>query len=644
MSVPSASLRELRTFFWRYARRYTGWLALAGVSILVFAAATAAIASLVKPIFGEVLLSNDMPSVLSLPNHTASPSGQPGKAGPAPTAKPARATTPLAHWASKLNLAQRIDDGYQSLKRRLGVGPAQVVYFVPLLFVVVFLLRSLSDFVSGYSFQHLGLGMTTDIRNDLYQRVLNQSSRFHAEHPSGELVARVINDVALMQNAVSNRLLDLLQQSVTLVFLLALLLSTHFKLALISLIAAPVMLYPIVRFGKGMRKTSHRSQERMADLASLMAEGIRGHRVVKAFGMEEFEIGRFRQATRRHLKVNLWAQMLSNAAGPVVESLAVLGAAALLVYAGKSIRSGALTGPELIAFLTTLFMMYDPIRKLNKVNLILQEAAAAGERVSRVMAIENEVRDVPGARTIRTVEKGIAYEGVSFAYDDRPVLCEVVLPVRVGEIVALVGPSGAGKSTLVNLLPRFFDPNSGKVTIDGLDIRQIELKSLRALIGLVTQDTMLFNDTIRANIAYGRSDLPLERVREAAAAAYADEFIMQMPQGYDTVIGESGLRLSGGQRQRLAIARALLKNAPILILDEATSQLDSQSESLVQKALYNLMQDRTTLVIAHRLSTVMRADRIVVMDNGKIIEEGSHRELLGRGGAYKRLYDLQFRI
>ena len=634
MSTPSLTNRELRDFFWRYARRYTAWLALAGVAILVFAAATAAIASLVKPIFGEVLLSNDMPNPLAIPAHAAS--------GPAARARDA--ATPLAHWARKLNLAQRIDDGYQSLKRHLGVGPAQVVYFVPLLFVIVFLLRSLSDFVSGYSFQHLGLGMTTDIRNDLYRRVLNQSSRFHAEHSSGELVARVINDVALMQNAVSNRLLDLLQQSVTLVFLLALLLSTHFKLALISLIAAPVMLYPIVRFGKGMRKTSHRSQERMADLASLMAEGIRGHRVVKAFGMEEFEFGRFRQATRRHLKVNLWAQMLSNAAGPVVESLAVLGAAALLVYAGKSIRSGALTGPELIAFLTTLFMMYDPIRKLNKVNLILQEAAAAGERVSRVMAIENDVRDHPGARSIQTVEKGIAYEGVSFAYEDRLVLKEVVLPIRAGEIVALVGPSGAGKSTLVNLLPRFFDPNSGRVTIDGVDIRQIDLKSLRSLIGLVTQDTVLFNDSIRANIAYGRDDLPLERVREAAAAAYADEFIMQLPRGYDTVIGESGLRLSGGQRQRLAIARALLKNAPILILDEATSQLDSQSESLVQKALYNLMQDRTTLVIAHRLSTVMRADRIVVMDNGKIVEEGSHRELLARGGPYKRLYDLQFRV
>jgi subfamily B ATP-binding cassette protein MsbA len=393
-----------------------------------------------------------------------------------------------------------------------------------------------------------------------------------------------------------------------------------------------------------MRRTSHRSQERMADLASLMAEGIRGHRVVKAFGMEGFELQRFREATRRQLRVNLWAQMLAHASGPVVESLAVLGAAALLIYAGRSIRAGHLTAPELVQFLTTLLMMYDPIRKLNKVNLILQEATAAGQRVSRLLNVRNEITERPDAKTITTVEREIAYEGVSFAYEERPVLQDLDLRIRAGEIVALVGPSGAGKSTLVNLLPRFFDPDQGRVAIDGIDIRDLTLASLRGLIGIVTQDTVLFNDTIRNNIAYGRSDLPLERVREAAAAAYADEFVMQLPQGYDTVVGESGMRLSGGQRQRLAIARALFKNAPILILDEATSHLDSQSESLVQKALYNLMQGRSTLVIAHRLSTVVRADRIVVLEAGQIVEEGSHSELMELGGSYKRLYDLQFRV
>jgi subfamily B ATP-binding cassette protein MsbA len=630
----------MSTFFWRYLRSYTGWAMLAAVGILVYAAATAGTAALIKPIFGEVLLAGDdvpgpLGAVTSPDVDRQDPGKQPGT-GPE--------TGVIADLKKRFDLARQIDRSYESLKRRLGINPGNVVYFVPFLFVVVFLLRCLADFVSGYAFQHIGLGVTTDIRNDLYRHILAQSSRFHSDHPSGELVARVINDVAMMQSAVSNRLLDLFQQSFTLVALLALLLSTHFRLALISLVAAPLLLVPIVRFGKGMRRTSHRSQERMADLASLMTEGVRGHRVVKAFGMEEFEYNRFREATRRHLRVNLWAQMLANSSGPVVESLAVLGGAALLIYAGRAIRAGELSPPELVQFLTTMLMLYDPIRKLNKVNLILQEAMAAGQRVSRLMAVPNDVQERPDARDIDTVRQGIAYEQVSFSYETQPVLRDVSLSIRAGEIVALVGPSGAGKSTFVNLLPRFFDPTSGRVAIDGVDIRDLKLKSLRSLIGIVTQDTTLFNDTIRNNIAYGRSDLPLERVREAAAAAYADEFIMEMPNGYDSVIGESGTRLSGGQRQRLAIARALLKNAPILILDEATSHLDSQSEALVQKALYNLMQGRTTLVIAHRLSTVTRADRILVLENGRIIEAGSHGELLALGGSYKRLFDLQFRV
>lgn len=621
-------------FLWHYVRRYTGWIVLATAAMLVYAAATAGTVALIKPIFGEVLLAgNDVPGPLGtvVPGVSREPDEK-------------KETGFFADLKRRFDVSRQIDDTYASIKRRLGVDPEDVVYFVPLLFVAIFLVRCLADFVSGYAFQHIGLGVTTDIRNDLYRHVLEQSSRFHADHPSGELVARVINDVSLMQNAVSTRLLDLFQQSITLLVLLGLLLSTDFRLALISLVATPLLLYPIIRFGKGMRKTSHRSQERMADLASLMTEGVRGHRVVKAFGMEDFELRKFREATRRHLRTNLRAQRLANASSPVVESLAALGAAALLIYAGRSIRAGHLSTPELIQFLTTLLMMYDPVRKLNKVNLILQEALAAVQRVSRLMELPNDIAERPNARTIDTVRQGIAYEHVTFAYEDRPALWDVSLPIRAGEIVAVVGPSGAGKSTFVNLLPRFFDPTGGRVAIDGIDIRDLSLKSLRSLIGIVTQDTVLFNDTIRANIAYGRSDIPLERVREAAAAAYADEFIMELPQGYDTVIGEGGIRLSGGQRQRLAIARALLKNAPILILDEATSHLDSQSEALVQKALGNLMQDRTTLVIAHRLSTVTRADRIVVMESGRIVEEGSHGELIALGGSYKRLYDLQFRV
>ncbi|HKV07502.1 MAG TPA: ABC transporter ATP-binding protein [Thermoanaerobaculia bacterium] len=621
-------------FLWHYVRRYTGWIVLATVAMLVYAVATAGTVSLIKPIFGEVLLAgNDVPGPLG--TVVSGVSKEPDDR---------KETGFFADLKRRFDISRQIDDTYASIKRRLGVDPEDVVYFVPLLFVAIFLVRCLADFVSGYAFQHIGLGVTTDIRNDLYRHILEQSSRFHAEHPSGELVARVINDVSLMQNAVSTRLLDLFQQSITLLVLLGLLLSTDFRLALISLVATPLLLYPIIRFGKGMRKTSHRSQERMADLASLMTEGVRGHRVVKAFGMEDFELRKFREATRRHLRTNLRAQRLANASSPVVESLAALGAAALLIYAGKNIRAGHLSTPELIQFLTTLLMMYDPVRKLNKVNLILQEALAAVQRVSRLLELPNDIAERPDARAVDTVRQGIAYEHVTFAYEDRPALWDVSLAIRAGEIVAVVGPSGAGKSTFVNLLPRFFDPTGGRVAIDGIDIRDLTLKSLRSLIGIVTQDTVLFNDTIRANIAYGRSDIPLEHVREAAAAAYADEFIMELPHGYDTVIGEGGIRLSGGQRQRLAIARALLKNAPILILDEATSHLDSQSEALVQKALGNLMQDRTTLVIAHRLSTVTRADRIVVMEAGRIVEEGSHGELIALGGSYKRLYDLQFRV
>ena len=622
---------SLPRFLGRYLRRYWAPAALALGAILIYALSTAAVAALVEPIFSEVLRTDERP----FPGLGGGGGGT-AEAGGEPAAG-------AAAGGPKFDFGDWFGRGWEWLKERLGITPGNVYVFLPLIFALVFLIRNLANFASGFLFQRIGLGVVTDLRNDLYRTILRQSSRFHSEHPSGELMARVINDVSLIQNAVSNRLLDLLQQPVTLLFLLVLLLSTHLQLALTCLVAAPLLLYPIARFGRGMRRTSHRSQERMADISTLMAEAVRGHRVVKAFGMEGFEEERFRRATHRHLRVNLRAQLISNLAGPVIESVSVIGGAALLIYAGSRIHRGELSGGELMGFLVTLIMMYDPIRKLNKVNLVLQEALAAGQRVKRVIETPNDVRERPGAEVPAGFEREVTYEGVTFAYDDRTVLHGVDLTIRRGEIVALVGPSGAGKTTMVNLIARFFDPDEGRVAIDGVDVRDLTLAGLRSLIGIVTQETVLFNDTVRNNIAYGRSDLPFERVREAAAAAYADEFIAGLPHGYDTLIGEGGLRLSGGQRQRLAIARALLKNAPILILDEATSHLDSESEALVQKALYNLMQGRTTLVIAHRLSTVQRADRIVVMEAGRIAETGSHAELLALGGTYKRLYELQFR-
>ncbi len=611
-------------FLWRYFRRYTAWCVVAAVAVALFAICTTIFAGLFQPLYGDVL---------GMGPRTAT---QPAAVAPA-----ARALEegPLA----RLNPKRLVERGYEAVKSRLGIAGDQVVVFLPLLFLVIFLVRGVFDVVSTYAFQRIGLGATTDIRNDLQAKLLAQSSRFHAQHPSGELVSRVVNDVTQMQTAMSTGLMDLLQQGVTLAALVSMLVSSNARLAFFLLIAAPLLVYPIVRFGKGMRRTSHRSQERMADLSSLVAEAVRGHRVVKAFGMEAFEQERFRDATARHLRVNLWAQLLSALAGPVVEVLGVAGATVLLIYAGKSIRSGQMTVDSVWAFLTIVAMMYDPLRRLNKVNLVLQQSLAAAERVIDLMALESDIREKPDAVALAEFRQAVNYENVTFAYDRDPVVRDFNLTLRRGEIVALVGPSGGGKSTVVNLLPRFFDPDAGRVTIDGVDVRDARLGDLRALIGLVTQETTLFNDTVRNNIAYGRFELPLERVREAAAAAYADDFISAFPEGYDTVVGESGLRLSGGQRQRLAIARAILKNAPILILDEATSQLDSESEALVQKALHNLMAGRTTLVIAHRLSTVMEADRIVVVDNGRIVEEGSHEQLVAHGGLYKRLYDLQFR-
>jgi subfamily B ATP-binding cassette protein MsbA len=626
---------KLTRFLAHYLVRYWRWALMALVATAAYAATTLLLLQLIRPIFSEVLRTDGtgLPSGVSelvVPDQD--------EAGDAPAGEQ-QATAKRA----RVFLDRYLNDGYEHVKSVFGVTPENVVYFVPVLFVLVFILRGLADFANGYAFQRIGFGATTDLRNDLYQRVLDQTSRFHSEHPSGELVSRVVHDVGVLQSAVSTRLVDLFQQSVTLVALLLLLFSIDLWLALVCLVAAPVVLYPIVRFAKGMRKTSHRAQERTADLANLVGEVSRGHRVVKAFGMEAFELGRFREATRRHLKANLRGQLLANLAGPVIESLGVIGAGAFLVFAGRAIQSGAMDSPTLLQFLLTLYMLYDPVRKLNKANLVVQQSLAAAQRLRQIMELPVDVADRGGAHRADGFHESIRFESVAFRYDHREVLRGVSLEVRRGEVVAFVGPSGGGKTTLVNLLPRFFDAAEGRVAIDGVDVRELELASLRSLIGLVTQETVLFNDSVRNNIAYGRSELALDDVRTAARAAFADEFILELPQGYDTVIGEGGVRLSGGQRQRLAIARALLKNAPILILDEATSQLDTESEALVQKALANLMQERTTLVVAHRLSTIIRADRIYVIDGGQVVEQGRHDELLAQSGTYRRLYELQFR-
>ncbi len=601
-----------------YLRHYKTWAMIAFGSMIVFALTQTVLAALVRPIIDDVLSPPHVQRTVGTGDRTTI------------------VERALKRYAPPLLRAkQRFDHWWSG-------NPAKKWRRVLTLLLIVFVVRAITSFFSEFAFQKVGLSTVRDLRNELYERIIHQSHRFFSERSTGEMVSRVVSDADAIQAAVSTRMGDLLQESVTLVGLIAFVFYVNPVLAVVSFITAPLIIVPVVQFGKRLRRTTHASQERMAEIATLLEETIRGVRIVKAFTMEPFEIGRFRDATRRHLRWNLRAQRIQALTSPVMELLAGVCMVLLFAYAQSRIVSGQLTAGQFASFLTALALMYAPIKKLNKVNLSLNTALSASERVFRMLDIDNEVKEKPDARELRGVGAGVRYERVNFSYGNDPVLRDVDLTVAPGEIVAIVGGSGAGKSTLVNLLPRFYDVNGGRIAIDDIDVRDATLKSLRGLMGLVTQEVVLFNDSVRNNIAYGRGDADEQRVIEAARAANAHDFIAALPQGYDTPIGESGVLLSGGQRQRLAIARALFKDPPILILDEATSALDTESERLVQQALNNLMRGRTTLVIAHRLSTIRNAHKIVVLDEGRIVEQGRHEELLTRRGIYRKLYDLQF--
>jgi subfamily B ATP-binding cassette protein MsbA len=408
------------------------------------------------------------------------------------------------------------------------------------------------------------------------------------------------------------------------------------------LLLAPVLLLPIVEVTRRLRRTTFSSRERIGEMGALLSETLRGHRVIKTYGMEGFEAERFARANDRYFRVTRRTVRIQALNSPMMEVIAGIGLSAIFVYAAGQIRSGGMTVGGLVSFLAALMMLYKPLKDVTKVNMALQLAISSARRVFELIDSKSEIAEKPGAVRLAPFAVAIRYENVSFRYADEPVLENIDLTIRRGETVAIVGPSGAGKTTLVNLLPRLYDPTGGRITFDGVDLRDATLASLRGSIGLVTQDTILFDGSARENIAYGRPDASAESIESAADAAFADEFVRRLPEGYETRLGEDAGRLSGGQKQRLAIARAIFKDAPILILDEATSQLDSESESLVAQALENLTSGRTTLVIAHRLSTVRRADRIVVLENGRIVESGSHSELLTRNGLYRRLHDMQF--
>ena len=612
-------MKPLRRLY-GYLRNYRGWAFVAFGSMIVFALTQTVLAALVRPLFDHVL----------------TPPGE------------RRAQTDSDAAASYVERQieehlPAIHDAIESFEQWWSADPTMIWKRVLTVLLIVFVVRAITSFLSEYSFQKVGLSTVRDLRNELYERMIHQSHRFFSERPTGEMVSRVVSDADAIQAAVSTRMGDLLQESVTLVGLTIYLFVLNPVLALVSLVGAPLIVTPVVQFGKRLRKTTHASQERMAEIATILEETIRGVRIVKAFTMEPFEIGRFREATRKHLGWTLRAQRIQALTSPVMELLAGVCMVALFAYAQSRIAANTLTTGEFVSFLTALALMYAPIKKLNKVNLSLNTALSAAERVFRMLDVENDVQEKPGASELSGVGSGVRFENVSFTYGNDPVLRDIELTVAPGEIVALVGGSGAGKSTLVNLLPRFYDVTEGRITVDGVDVRDVKIQSLRRLMGFVTQDVVLFNDSVRNNIAYGAEGRHTQAQIEAAArAANAHEFISALPHGYDTTIGESGVLLSGGQRQRLAIARALFKDPPILVLDEATSALDTESERLVQQALNNLMRGRTTLVIAHRLSTIRRAHKIVVLDRGRIVEVGSHEQLLETRGVYRKLYDLQF--
>jgi subfamily B ATP-binding cassette protein MsbA len=511
------------------------------------------------------------------------------------------------------------------------------------------ILKGFLDYAGTYLVNHAGFGMITDLRDDLYNAILRQSAAFFSKHATGTLLSTMVSDIDRVQYAMSAVLAEFLQQIFTFIFTAAAVVLIGGRLAWVLLLFAPIIVYSSRKIGSRVRHHTRRGQDKLAEIQNILHETVTGNRIVKAFNTELWEILRFKKAARRLFRANLRSVRIQSISSPLMDVLGAIAVALLLLLGRNQIKSGELTTGAFVAFIAAVFSLYNPVRKFAQFNNNFQQALGASSEIFRFMDLEDDVREKPRAKTLPRFSGTVQFEQVSFAYaadseggKARDVLRNIDLEVKRGEVLAIVGSSGAGKSTLVHLIPRFFDASGGRVLIDGYDIRDVTLTSLRAQIGIVTQDTILFNDTVRNNIAYGQPFIPQKEVEAAARAALAHDFIRAMPAGYDTPIGERGVRLSGGERQRLAIARALLKNAPILILDEATSALDSESESLVQTALHNLMEGRTVFVIAHRLSTVRRANRIVVIENGSIADVGSHDVLMSRLGTYRRLYDLQF--
>ena len=609
--APARPLPRLLRYFGRYKIRAV--LALLGMAVV--SVATVALLFLLKKVVDEVLGAGASAAM----------------AGSAPAGSARLA--PAVRW---------LEDAYAAgVRAAVGLG-LDTRYAVPLMLLAALIVKNVFAYLSEFALNSIGLAMVRDLRRDAYAALLRQSSRFSSERSSGDLMSRILTDAEQVQNAFGSRLADFVQGSLTMVLVLVYVFSLHLRLALAVLVVAPLLVFPIVGNFRKLRRSTLAARERIGDMGAILGETIRGHRLIQTYGMEEFEGARFREANRRYFRATRQSIRLQALNSPIMEIFAGIGLALVFTYAAGQIRAGQLTVGGLLSFLSAILMLYKPLKDVTRTNIVLQVALASASRIFEVIDARNDIVERPGARPLERFASTLRFEGVWFAYGEEPVLSGVDLTIRRGETVAIVGPSGAGKTTLVHLLPRLYDPTRGRVTFDGVDLRDASIASLRSQIGMVTQQTILFDTTVAENIAYGEASPSPERLRAAARAALAEEFIERLPRGYDTPVGEGASHLSGGQRQRLAIARAIYKDAPILILDEATSQLDTESEALIAQALGNLMRGRTTLVIAHRLSTVRRADRILVLDRGTIIEEGTHQELLTRPGLYRRLHEMQY--